>query len=80
MTRYSLGCARKYVALLNGHTPMLIASLHYFTGLVDEVIATQVADGYWLHVQRKAEELERRWIASRNNHPAAKQDEMMETK
>ena len=32
-----LGCARKYVALLNGQTPMLITSLHYFTGLVDEV-------------------------------------------
>src|SRR5437899_4389468 len=52
-----LGCARKYVALLNGQTPMLITSLHYFTGLVDEVMATSVADSYWLHVQRTAEQL-----------------------
>jgi len=75
-----LGCARKYVALLNGQTPMLITSLHYFTGLVGEVTATKVTDGYWLHVKRKAEDLERRWIASRNNNPAARQDEIMETK
>jgi len=75
-----LGCARKYVALLNGQTPMLITSLHYFTGLVDEVMATSVADSYWLHVQRTAEQLERRWITGRNSTPAAQQKEMMETK
>jgi hypothetical protein len=75
-----LGCARKYVALLNGQTPMLITSLHYFTGLVEEVAATTVPDSYWLHVRRKVEQLERRWIASRNSTSAGKQDEMMETK
>jgi len=75
-----LGCARKYTALLNGQTPMLITSLHYFTGLVDEVISTTVADNYWLHVRRKAEEMERRWIASRTNRMPAKEDAMMQTK
>ena len=74
-----LGCARKYVALLNGKTPMLITSLHYFTGLVDEVNSTTVPDSYWVHVQRKAEELERRWIADRSS-TTAPQNEMMETK
>ena len=75
-----LGCARKYIALLNGQTPMLITSLHYFTALVDEVRATRVAESYWLHVQRKAEQLGRRWIASRSSTPATQQNEMMETK
>ncbi len=75
-----LGCARKYIALLKGQPPMLITSLHYFTGLVEEVTATQVADSYWLHVQRKAEQLERRWIANRSRTTPQKHDEMMETK
>lgn len=76
-----LGCARKYIALLNNQSPMLITSLHYFTGLVEEVSSTTVADSYWLHVQRKAEQLERRWIANRSSTtPAAQEDEMMETK
>jgi hypothetical protein len=59
---------------------MLITSLHYFTGIVSEVVSTNVTDSYWLHVQRKAEQLERRWIANRKNTQPAKQDEMMETK
>ena len=75
-----LGCVRKYIALLNGASPMLITSLHYFTGLVEEVIATTVADSYWLHVQRKAEQLERRWLADRSGRTPDKPDEMMETK
>ena len=62
-----LGCARKYVALLNGQTPMLITSLHYFAGLIDEVVETKVADTYWQHVQRKLEQLEKSWIAYRSS-------------
>jgi hypothetical protein len=75
-----LGSARKYIALLNGQSPMLITSLHYFTGLVEEVGSTTVADSYWLHVRRKAEELERRCLASRTSTATEEQDEMMETK
>jgi len=70
-----LGCARKYIALLQGQPPMLITSLHYFTGLVEEVRATQVADSYWLHVQRKVEQLERRWMATRSSTAPETQDE-----
>ena len=75
-----LGCARKYIALLNNQSPTLITSLHYFTGLVEEVSATSVADAYWLHVQRKVEQLERRWIANRSATTPAQKNEMMETK
>ena len=56
---------------------MPITSLHYFGGLVDEVAATAVADSYWLHVQRKAEQLERRWIASRTGNLPVPEDEIM---
>jgi len=37
-----LGCARKYVALLKGSTPLLVTSLHYFASIVEEVAATAV--------------------------------------
>jgi hypothetical protein len=57
-----LDCVRKYVALLNDQTPMLITSLHYFSLIVEEVAETDVGDGYWSPVWHKAEQLERRWV------------------
>jgi hypothetical protein len=57
-----LGCARKYVAMLNGQPPMPITSLRYFSGLVEEVRQTQVSDSYWQHVRSKADQLERQWL------------------
>jgi hypothetical protein len=74
-----LGCVRKYVALLNGQTPMLITSLHYFSSIVEEVDKTEVGEGYWTHVRHKAEQLERRWVDGRKSR-TQKPDEMMETK
>src|SRR5260370_11349206 len=74
-----LGCVRKYVAMLNGKTPMLITSLHYFSLIVEEVVETEVGDGYWTHVRHKAEQLERRWIDGRESR-TQKPDEIMETK
>ncbi len=75
-----LGCARKYVALLNGQTPLWITSLHYFTAIVEEVAESAVGEGYWSHVRRQAEQLERRWIESRARRPGLEENEMMETK
>jgi|SRR5580704_7131200 hypothetical protein len=74
-----LGCVRKYVALLNGQTLMLITSLRYFSLIVEEVVKTEVSDGYWTHVRHKAEQLERRWIDVRESR-TKKPDEMIETK
>lgn len=58
-----LGCARKYVALLNGSekAPMFITSLSYFSALVEEVAASSVAEDYWKHLQSKVAQLERMW-------------------
>ena len=69
-----LGCARKYVALLNGSekAPMLITSLHYFHNLVEEVAESSVSEDYWRHMQSKVAQLERMWSAVR--------DETRETK
>jgi hypothetical protein len=60
-----LGCARKYAALLNGppgHSRSGIASLAYFTALLEEVAQAPVSDAYWHHVRRKMQLLERQWL------------------
>ena len=58
-----LGCARKYVALLNGtdKAPMFVTSLNYFSALVEEVAELSVGEDYWNHVQHKVVQLERMW-------------------
>jgi len=58
-----LGCARKYVALLNAtdKAPMFVTSLNYFASLVEEVAELSMGEDYWKHVQNKVTQLERIW-------------------
>ncbi len=56
-----LGCARKYVAMLNGQTSQPITSLAYFASSIEEARQPQVPASYWDHVRRRMEEMERRW-------------------
>jgi hypothetical protein len=58
-----LGCARKYVALLNApeNGQMLISSLGYFSNLVNEVSETSAGEDYWKHLQTRMGQLERMW-------------------
>lgn len=65
-----LGCARKYVAMLNGQTRQPITSLAYFASLVEEVRQTQIPASYWDHVRRRMEEMEKRWLQIANSSPA----------
>ena len=59
-----LGCARKYVALLNApeNADMLITSLSYFSALVEEVVETSVGEDYWKHMQNQVTQLESMWL------------------
>jgi hypothetical protein len=61
-----LGCARKYMAMLNGQAQLPITSLSYFACLTDEVMQPQIPASYWEHVRRKTEEMEKRWLQIRN--------------
>ena len=61
---YLLGCARKYVALLNHTTAPLISSLRYFTRLLAEVAELAVSDRYWRHLARQVDQFEQRWRQS----------------
>lgn len=70
-----LGCARKYVALLNGSeagAPMLITSLNYFAGIVEEVMSESTGEDYWKHIQCKVGQLERMWMEARGRHRETK--------
>ncbi len=58
---YLLGCARKYVALLNHPDAPLISSLHYFSALLSEVEELKVSPDYWSYLSHKLDRLEQRW-------------------
>jgi hypothetical protein len=66
-----LGCARKYVAMLNGQTRQPITSLAYFASLIEEVNQPQIPASYWDHVRRRMEEMEKRWLQAASSPPAA---------
>jgi hypothetical protein len=65
-----LGCARKYVAMLNGQTRQPITSLAYFVYLIEEVSQPQIPASYWEHVRRRMEEMEKRWRQTASSPPA----------
>ncbi len=58
---YLLGCARKYVALLNHPRAALISSLHYFTALLRELEELKVSPDYWSYLSHKVDRLEQSW-------------------
>jgi len=64
-----LGCARKYMTMLNGQTRQPITSLAYFASLTEEVTQPQIPASYWEHVQRKVQEMEKRWLQIRSSPP-----------
>jgi len=65
-----LGCARKYVAMLNGQTRQPITSLAYFASLIEEVSQPQIPVSYWDHVRRRMEQMEKRWLQAASSPPA----------
>ncbi len=70
-----LGSARKYIARLNGSeggAAMLITSLNYFAGIVEEVMSESTGEGYWRHVQAKVEQLQRMWVEARGRRQETK--------
>ena len=61
-----LGCARKYMTMLNGQTRQPITSLAYFASLIEEVKQPGTPAGYWDHVRRRSEQIEKRWLRAAN--------------
>lgn len=69
-----LGCARKYMTMLNGQSRLLITSLAYFAALLEEVGQPQIPISYWDHVHHRMEEMEKRWRQTANTNPGAAAD------
>lgn len=65
-----LGCARKYVALFNNAGATRIASLHYFTGIVQEVVTLEMPLNYWRYLAARTRKMESQWRAQANLAPA----------
>jgi hypothetical protein len=61
-----LGCARKYVAMLNAGTRTPITSLQYFSDIVEEVRESAIPESYWEPLRTKMARMEQQWL---HTHP-----------
>jgi hypothetical protein len=66
-----LGCARKYVSLLNGQGNGPITSLLYFRGPLDEVGQTKTSSEYWNYLKLQLQGWEARWLAHQSQFAGA---------
>jgi hypothetical protein len=62
-----LGCARKYVSMLNAKVRTPITSLQYFADIVEEVNESAIPESYWEPLRAKVVRMEQQW---QNAHPA----------
>jgi hypothetical protein len=61
-TALLLGCARKYVAMLNGKISGPITSLGYFQAVVDEIGKLQISADYTKYLRQRVARLEEQWL------------------
>jgi len=61
-TALLLGCARKYVAMLNGKISGPITTLGYFQAVVDEVGKRQMPADYIKYLRQRVARLEEQWL------------------
>ena len=61
-----LGCARKYLCMMNHGVRQPVTSLQYFLATVDEVVETAIPESYWEPLRRKVVRMEQSWKASHN--------------
>jgi hypothetical protein len=57
-----LGCARKYVALLNHESGHVIVSFGYFQNVIEEAGELKMPPQYWRHLEIRVEKLEQQWV------------------
>jgi hypothetical protein len=64
-----LGCARKYVAMLNAGVRTPITSLQYFSDIVEEVRESAIPESYWEPLGMKVTRMEQQWQQANPNRP-----------
>jgi hypothetical protein len=66
-----LGCARKYVAMLNAKVRTPITSLQYFADIVEEVSESAIPESYWEPLRTKVTRMEQQWKQANPTSPDA---------
>jgi hypothetical protein len=56
-----LGCARKYVSLINRQSGDPIMSFSYFENVIEEVRELKMPPEYWRQLQMRMGRLEQQW-------------------
>jgi hypothetical protein len=64
-----LGCARKYVAMLNAKVRTPITSLQYFSDIVEEVRESAIPESYWEPLRAKVTRMEQQWLQANPTRP-----------
>jgi hypothetical protein len=64
-----LGCARKYVSMLNAGSRSPITSLRYFADVVDEVRESTIPESYWEPLRAKIARMEKQWLQAHTAKP-----------
>lgn len=57
-----LGCARKYISLLDGKANGPITTLGYFRNAIDEVAQLSTTAGYWDYLLPRVKRFEKQWL------------------
>jgi hypothetical protein len=57
-----LGCAHKYVAMINTGVRAPITSLQYFSAIIEEVLGSAIPETYWEPLRHKVARMERQWL------------------
>lgn len=62
---FLLGCARRFVSLLNRDGQEAITSLQYFQNAIDEAGRLQMPTDYWRYLQLRVDRFEQQWLAKK---------------
>jgi hypothetical protein len=64
-----LGCARKYVSMINAGSRSPITSLEYFADVIDEVRESAIPESYWEPLRTKVTRMEKQWLQAHPSKP-----------
>jgi hypothetical protein len=64
-----LGCARKYVSMINVGVRTPITSLQYFSDIIEEVSESAIPESYWEPLRTKVTRMEQQWQQANPTKP-----------
>jgi hypothetical protein len=64
-----LGCARKYVSMINAGVRTPITSLQYFSDIIKEVTESAIPESYWEPLRWKMMRMEQQWQQTHQARP-----------